>query len=651
LIAPKTVQEVIETAKIEEVIQDFVTLKRTGANMKGLCPFHNEKTPSFTVSPSKNLYKCFGCGKGGTPVTFIMEHESMAFPDAIRYLAKKYNIEIEEKEISQEDREAIQWNDSLYVVNDFAKEYFYKQLTETDKGKSIGLSYFKERGYRDETIRKFGLGFTQESKDDFTQYALSKGHKLEMLKNLGLTSDKGNDFFRNRVMFTIYNLSGKPVAFAGRIMQKDAKAFKYINSPETEIYNKSKTLYGLYQAKTAIRKLDECIMVEGYTDVMTLSQAGIENVVASSGTSLTQDQLRLVKRFTPNLKILFDGDAAGIKAALRGMDLALEQDLNVKIVLLPEKEDPDSYLQKVGAKAFQEYIDSHSRDFILFKIELLLEETQGDPIKKAGLVKDILGSIAKIPDHIKRSIYIQECSRLMQMEEESLLAELNKMLGQEAKNKRKKEENEQRKLEGSTPAIEGAPEKDQSIQPYGTVGRRPTGDEFQERDIVRILVSAGDQWYDEEHKLTIGEFVLQNIEEIVESFENSNYQNIIKEAKELLEQKSRISPQYFINHQDKDIADIAIELLHSPFEYSPGWGERNIHLKSQKMPDENYIRDSNHALKLFKLKKIEKLYTTNQERLRDVKTKEQMDILLKVQMKLMTMRNDLAKELNIIVLR
>ncbi|MCB0662569.1 MAG: DNA primase [Saprospiraceae bacterium] len=652
MIAPKTVQEVIDTAKIEEVVQDFVNLKRTGANMKGLCPFHNEKTPSFTVSPSKNLFKCFGCGKGGTPVTFVMEHETMTYPEAIRYLAKKYNIEIEEKEISQEDREAMQWNDSLYVVNEFAKQFFFEQLTQTDKGKSIGLSYFKERGYRDETIQKFGLGYAPEGRDTFTKYALSKGHKLDMLKSLGLTTSKDTDFFWNRVMFTIYNLSGKPVAFAGRIMQKGVKIAKYINSPETEIYNKSKTVYGLYQAKTAIRKLDECILVEGYTDVMTLSQAGIENVVASSGTALTQDQLRMIKRFTPNLKILYDGDSAGVKAALRGLDLALEQDLNVKIVLLPEGEDPDSYLQNVGAKAFQEYIDSHSRDFILFKIELLMEDAKNDPVKKADLVKDILGSIARIPDNIKRSIYVQECARLMQMEEESLLRELNKLMTGRAQKEAQRLEVAQRQAERDQPGeIGNVP--GETIPDTRAVQGPATGKkhEFQERDIVRILVSAGDKWYNEEETVTVGEFVLDNIEEIINSFDNKAYQNLVQEAKSLLKKSGKVSPQYFINHQDKDIADLAIDLMHSPFEYSPGWGERNIYLKTQKMPDDNYMRDSTHALKIFKLRKIEKLYNENQERLREMKDASQLDILLKVQMKLMTMRNDLAKELNIIVLR
>lgn len=652
MIAPKTVQEVVETAKIEEVVQEFVSLKRTGANMKGLCPFHNEKTPSFTVSPSKNLFKCFGCGKGGTPVTFVMEHETMNYPEAIRYLAKKYNIEIEEKEVTQEEREAMQWNDSLYVVNEFARQYFYEQLTETDKGKSIGLSYFKERGYRDETIKKFGLGYAQDARDAFTQYALSKGHKLEMLKNLGLTTSKGNDFFWNRVMFTIFNLSGKPVAFAGRIMQKGAKAAKYINSPETEIYHKSKTVYGLFQAKTAIRKLDECILVEGYTDVMTLSQAGIENVVSASGTALTEDQLRLVHRFTPNLKIIFDGDPAGVKAALRGLDLALEQDLNVKIVLLPEGEDPDSYLQNVGAKAFQEYINSHSRDFILFKIELLLEEARHDPIKKAELVKDILGSIARIPDQIKRSIYVQECARLMKMEEESLLRELNKVMMGRAKKTSQRQEMERRKAQRAAGETDAGTTGEKAAGPVEVQGPATgKGHEFQERDIVRILVSAGDKWYDEEKKITVGAFVLENIEEILNSFDNKSYQHLVQEAKELLKSSGKVSPQHFINHQDKDISDLAIDLMYSPYEYSPGWGERNIFLKTQKMPEENYLRDSNHALKIFKLRKIEKLYNENQERMRELKDASQLDILLKVQMKLMTMRNELAKELNIIVLR
>ncbi|MCI5080604.1 MAG: DNA primase, partial [Saprospiraceae bacterium] len=349
MITQKSVQEILETAKVEDVIQDFVNLKRRGVNMIGLCPFHNEKTPSFTVSPAKNIYKCFGCGKAGNPVQFLMDHENLSFPEALRWLAQKYGIEIEEKQVSQEVIEERQRLDSLYIVNKFARDFFAEQLFETDRGKSVGLSYFKQRGFREDIIRKFGLGYSPAQSDLLTVTAKQKGYNIDLMKEVGLTSKYGRDFFRDRVMFTIHNLSGKVIGFGGRILQKDVKAPKYINSPETEIYNKSKVLYGAFFAKTAIRKQDECILVEGYTDVISLHQDGIENVVASSGTSLTVDQIRLVKRYTQNIKILYDGDKAGIKAALRGLDLVLAQDMNVKVVLLPEGEDPDSYLQGVGS--------------------------------------------------------------------------------------------------------------------------------------------------------------------------------------------------------------------------------------------------------------------------------------------------------------
>ena len=380
MIKPGSVDEILNTVKIEDIVGDYVSLKRRGVNLIGNCPFHNEKTPSFTVSPTKNIFKCFGCGKGGNSAQFLMEHESFTFPEALRHIAKRYNIEIEETVASRESIEERQMLDSLFIVNQYARDFFQKQLFETDEGKSVGLSYFKDRGFLEDTIKKFGLGFAPNHNKLLTNTAVSVGHKESLLKKLGLTTSYGKDFFRNRVMFTIHNLSGKVIGFGGRILQKDVKAPKYINSPETEVYNKSKVLYGAYFAKKSIRQNDECIMVEGYTDVLSLHQSGIENVVASSGTSLTVEQIRLVKRYTPNMKILYDGDTAGVKAALRGLDLVLEQDMNVKVVLLPEGEDPDSYLQKVGVTAFKEYIEQEANDFLLFKTKLLLKEAAGDPI-------------------------------------------------------------------------------------------------------------------------------------------------------------------------------------------------------------------------------------------------------------------------------
>jgi len=651
------VQEILETAKIEDVIQDFVNLRRRGVNMIGLCPFHNEKTPSFTVSPAKNIFKCFGCGKAGDPAKFIMEHEHLTYPDALRYLARKYRIEIEEIQLTPEAVAQQQTEESIYILNDFARQFYQDQLFETDMGKSIGLSYFKGRGFREDTIRKFGLGYAPNEYEAFVKKATQAGYKLDFLKRLGLVSQYDKDFFRNRVMFTIHNLSGKPIAFAGRIMEKDAKAPKYINSPETEIYVKNKNLFGAFHAKTAIRKADECILVEGYTDVISLHQAGIENVVASSGTSLTEGQIALIKRFTPNIKILYDGDAAGVKAALRGLDMVLEQDMNVRVVLIPDGDDPDSYLQKVGATAFQEFIADQAKDFILFKTNLLLAETKGDPVKKAGLVRDIVDSISRVPDPFKRSFYVKECARVMELEEEVLVSETNKAVRQILQkrdfDKRKKQETKVNIVpenDGEWPTEEPLTPSDAPIR---DIRPKVSGHEFQERDIARILVEAGGKIYDEKENLSVAEFVLGNIEDVLEEFDNQEYLRIAKEAMQMVLEKLPISSQYFIGHKDQTISELAVDLLHQPWEYSPGWAERELYLTSQKMPDENFNKDSLSALFQFKLRKVIRLCEKNQLQMKSLPTDDtaQLMRLMKVQMRLNEMRNDLMKQLGMVVLK
>ncbi|MEZ4954239.1 MAG: DNA primase [Saprospiraceae bacterium] len=656
MIPQKTVQEILETAKIEEVVDDYVSLKRRGVNMIGLCPFHNEKTPSFTVSPAKNLFKCFGCGKGGDPARFIMEHENLSFPDALKHLARKYRIEIEEVQLTPELAAEQAERESLFIVNEFAKSFYHDQLVNTDIGKSVGLSYFKSRGFREETIKKFGLGFAPNERDAFTKKATQMGYKPEYLTRLGL-SKNDRDFFWNRVMFTIHNLTGKPIAFAGRILQKDAKAPKYINSPETEIYTKNKILYGAYFAKNQIRKLDECILVEGYTDVISLHQAGIENVVASSGTSLTEGQILLIKRFTPNIKILYDGDAAGIKAALRGLDLVLEKDMNVKVVLLPDGEDPDSYLQNVGATAFNEYLEKEAKDFILFKTDLLLSEVGSDPVKRAGLVRDIVDSIARVPDPFKRAFYVKECARIMELDEEVLISETNKVV----KKILQKRESDRNKKQGTQVHIvqDGefpteAPPIQQSEALVAPAKKEEAGDEFQERDIARLLVAFGGEIYDKEDQLTIAEYILGNIEEVLDDFDNAQYQLIVKECLDRVVAKEKLSPQYFIGHQDHEMSALAVDLLHSPHEYSPGWEARELFLHSQKMPEENFTKDSVSALLRFKLKKIMRLCEKNQQQLKDLKGEKDVNKimrLLKVQSKLLEMRNELANQLGTVILK
>ena len=439
MIDQATVERILDAANIYGVVSDFVTLRRRGANYVGLCPFHDEKTPSFSVSPARGICKCFSCGKGGNAVHFIMEHEQISFYEALRYLARKYNIEIKEQELTEEEKQRKTDRESMLIVNDFAQKFFATTLLDHVEGRAIGMGYFRERGFGEDIIRKFGLGFSPEKRDALAQEALRKGYKKEYLLKTGLCleSQQGNlyDRFKGRVIFPVYSLSGKVIAFGGRILKKDEKAAKYVNSPESEVYHKSDVLYGIYHAKQSIVKNDCCYLVEGYTDVLSMHQAGIENVVASSGTSLTPGQIRLIHRFTNNITVLYDGDSAGIKASLRGIDLILQEGMNIKVVLLPDGDDPDSFSKKQSATDFTNYIKSHETDFIRFKTRLLLEGAGNDPIKRAALIGDIVRSIAIIPDNILRSVYVQECSRLLETDEQMLSREVNKII----RNKREQE--------------------------------------------------------------------------------------------------------------------------------------------------------------------------------------------------------------------
>ncbi|WP_333878780.1 DNA primase [Flavobacterium sp.] len=448
MISRETIDRVFETARVEEVIGDFVQLKRAGSNFKGLSPFSDERSPSFMVSPVKQIWKDFSSGKGGSVVTFLMEHEHFTYPEAIRYLAKKYNIEIEETEQSQEDKLEANEKESLYLVSEFAKSYFHDTLLHTEEGKAIGLSYFKERGFTNETIAKFGLGYSPETWDAFTTEALAKGYQLEFLEKTGLTivkDDKKFDRFKGRVMFPIQSLSGRVLGFGGRILTNDKKAAKYLNSPESDIYHKSKVLYGIFHAKQAIAKQNNCYLVEGYTDVIQLHQAGIENVVASSGTALTPDQIRLINRLTKNITVLFDGDAAGLRASIRGIDLILEEGMNVKVCTFPDGDDPDSFARKNSFEDLVLYLESNAKDFIQFKASLLMNEAQNDPIKKADLIRDMVVSISKIPDRIKREIYIQETARIMDISEQVLLNTLAQLVQKDITEAGKKLKQEQQK--------------------------------------------------------------------------------------------------------------------------------------------------------------------------------------------------------------
>jgi DNA primase len=644
MIKQETIQEVIETAKVEEIIEDFVNLKRRGVNLIGLCPFHDEKTPSFTVSPSKNIYKCFGCGRGGDAITFIKEHEGFSYPEAIRYLARRYNIEIEEKEYSQEEKETIELKDSLYIVNEFASKYYEDKLFNTDEGKSVGLSYYKSRGFREATIKKFHLGYAANDRDGLTKSAIDKQFNIDHLRALGLTTKNDRDFFWSRVMFSIHNLSGKIIAFAGRTLSTDKKVPKYINSPESDIYNKRKTLYAMYFAKTHIRKADECILVEGYTDVISLHQSGIENVVASSGTSLTVDQIRLIKRYTQNVKVLYDGDTAGVMAAMRGLDLILEQDMNVRLVLLPEGEDPDSYLHKVGKDAFAKYLDEEAKDFVLFKTDLLLADAGDDPIRKAGILKDIVASIALIPDAIKRSLYTQQCAKMLSIDEELLTAEVNKVIKGNIKKKRLD-------IQRNQPRVN----EDKWVQEKKVIGAQPTSAaqppvNYREKDIVRILLTLGDKMYDEDKNVSVAQYLLINLGTIIDSFADPVYLKIIKEADQLIKDKGSFDVKYFIQHTDEKVKSATIDFLASPFSYA-NWEEKGIMLQTQKKPEDNFIKDSYQAILRFKLEKIKGLLTEVRDTINQLDSdSEEYKIAIKAMQQLLQERNNIAKELNTVIL-
>ena len=455
MITDESIQLVKDTARVEDVVGDYVNLKRRGQNMIGLCPFHGEKTPSFNVNPSRNIYKCFGCGEGGDPIKFLMTLEQLSYPDAIRRIAAKYNIKLEEKEVSQEVREERQVKEALILVNEFAQKWYEDQLYNTDEGKSIGLSYFRGRGFRREVMEKFGLGFAPTGRNGLLTAALAAGYKEEQLEQLGLVRNR-KDFFWDRVMFTIHNLQGKPIAFAGRILKKDVKAPKYVNSPESEVYHKSDVLYGLYQARQSVRKLDNVYMVEGYTDVISLHQHGVPNVVATSGTSLTPGQARLVKRQTENVTLLYDGDKAGIKAALRGVDVLLEADLNVRVVILPDGEDPDSYMQKVGVTAFEEYLTSKRRDFLFFKADLLLEEAGDDVAARSAAIRSSIATLALVQDPLKRAGYLQQFTGRLGLEESLLINLVNQAVAERREKAKKDQEREARRKEREArPRVQG----------------------------------------------------------------------------------------------------------------------------------------------------------------------------------------------------
>jgi DNA primase len=649
LITPDTISNILSAARIEEVVADFVSLKRRGTNYIGLCPFHNEKTPSFTVSPAKGIFKCFGCGKAGNTVNFLMEHEHYTYPEALRFLAKRYHIEIAEEVQTPEKIQEQNEKETLFLINQFAQKYFEQMLFETEDGKAIGLTYLQERGFRDEYIRKFQLGYSKDGWEDFSSHAVSEGYKAEYLVKTGLSiqKDEGRliDRFHGRVMFPIHSASGRIIGFGGRILTADKQTAKYLNSPESEIYNKSKSLYGLYFARNAMVAKNNCYLVEGYTDVISLHQAGIENVVASSGTSLTGDQVKLIQRYTQNITILYDGDPAGIKASMRGIDMILEQGMNVRIVLFPENEDPDSYARSHRAAEVEEFIAKNAVNFILFKTRLLLKETAGDPVKKAELVKEIVNTIAIIPDGITRTFFTRECSSLLSVPEQTLVNEMNKIL--------RKKFSKKLQEEGQQPYIEP---DDTSVAP-AQIEFDLDSSEFQEKEIIRLLLQFGsetmtlkqknEEGIEEDIQVKVAELIIQDLLRDEITFDEPVCRQIFSEMAELQQKGVIPDKDFFLHHPDPILATLAIDLIILPYELSHHWAENHIYVQ----PEIDRLLESVYpALYNFKAKKIERMIADNQKRLKEIKTAkediEEITLCLNQQKKLQEIRRRIqGKEL------
>lgn len=595
MIKPETIQTIFDTAQVEEVIGDFVTLKKRGANFLGLCPFHNEKTPSFSVSPSKGIYKCFGCGKAGNAVNFVMEHEHYSYPESLRWIAKKYNIEIEEEVLTEEKQLELDERDSMFALNSFIAKYFQTNLFENEQGQAIGLSYLKQRGYIESTIKKFELGYAFDNWNDYSNHAQNNGYKKEVIvkTGLGIENDSGLiDRFKGRVMFPIHNLTGKVIGFGGRTLSSSKKTAKYLNSPESEIYYKSKVLYGIYFARTSIVKKDNCFLVEGYTDVISLHQNGIENVVSSSGTSLTVDQIKLIKRYTPNITILYDGDAAGLKASFRGIDLILEQGMNVKIVLFPEGEDPDSFAQSHRTSEIEDFITTQAKDFISFKTSLLLKETKGDPNAKTNLIKEIINTISHIPNGIGRTVYIQECSNIMDVPEQTLMNELNKILRQRY---RKTNQN----IEVEDVAFKEKKTYQEAQLRFDPLEIKPLEDELMsllllyghESFVLKTeeVDDNGETINTEETEFNVTDFILEELKNDDIRFSNELYNTIIKEMKQVLESGVEIKQSLFTRHSDPEISSVAINLVTDQYELSENWKKHKIYVKTGRDQLEHYV--------------------------------------------------------------
>lgn len=638
MIPKETIDKIMDTARVEEVVADFVSLKKRGANYIGLCPFHNEKTPSFYVSPVKGIYKCFGCGKAGNAVGFVMEHEKFTYREALKYVAARYQIEVKETEQSEEERTADNLRESLYIINSFAQNYFHSTLMNDDEGKQIGLSYFKERGLITATIETFKLGYCTAEGNTFSKTALQSGYNGELLQKLGLVNAAGNDQYRGRIIFPIHSITGKVLGFGARTLSADKKIPKYINSPENEIYLKSKIVYGISQARKSIAENDECFLVEGYMDVISMYQAGITNTVASSGTSLTQEQVRLIRRYTPNLTIIYDGDAAGIKAALRGLDIALEEGMNVKVVLLPAGDDPDTFVQKSGMNAALRYFNSEKKDLIHLHTGLFMEEAGNDPVQISRIIKEIVQTISLIPDPITRSLYIKQTSDLMGVSESILVNEINKIL--------------RKKIIKALPEND-RPALDEEIITYRLKGEESKFqfylDENQERDIVRLLLENTNHEVEGENAIM---YILRNMEDV--KIENALYDKILQEYQQYYSQNDYILQSHFINHPEAEVRQLAIDILQTPYELSPNWSTMHgVHITDKSLLVE---QDIIKTISLLKLKKMIKLKLEIDAKIKNLQQEQtagatqEIHLLLKESDVLLAVIGKLAKKTGTIIL-
>jgi DNA primase len=676
LISQNTIQAILGRIGIIDVVGNFVKLKKRGSNYLGLCPFHNEKTPSFTVSPSKEIYKCFGCGRSGNTISFVMEHEKYSYVEALKWLANRYNVEIEETFQTDEQRVQQQSADSLYIINSFAQQFFTRVLFESDEGQDIGLSYFKERGFREDIIRKFQLGYSPERRDAFTREAIAKQYSTDLLLKSGLVVNRNDQFmdnYRGRVIFPVRNPSGKVLGFGARVLKTTDKAPKYINTPENEIYVKSRILYGSYFARQAIDKADECLLVEGYTDVISLHQAGIENVVASGGTSLTHDQLRLIKKYTNNLTIVYDGDAAGIKAALRGLDLALEESLNVKLVLIPDNEDPDSYVNKKGAAAFTQFVQQNKKDFILFQLEVALKDAGSDSTRKAEVVNRMAETISKInkaEDFTKQQDYIRQCSQILKIDEAGLHALVNKFIRDRISTQERKQPFEEAKQreENARRAEEG----NYDDNTFNLLFK----DELQEKEIARILLEHGVKNWDET-KL-IAEYVF---EEMVDEtlIDNSEVLRLLSSFREALRTGQRPDKNFFIYHADSVVSSLAVSLLNFPYEESEHWrkefsqstgyqqqlfqqsyedfvrtlakGNDQELMRFLKIGEDRTNEEVDSAILYLKLRKVKRMLLENQLDMEQPHTDEESKVLHRTHEHLKQMEMELSKKAGTVIIR